>query len=318
MRVDLQGRWSVPRCGAVVVTALACLMFSEASHGLTVDVGMTPGQFAADITVDGSLDEWRVGWIEDGLSAQVNRSNSDWFPRAAGVNYWVEDGIGCHSYVGPGYGGQNFDNEAGYLGLTEDAVNLALVTGMDQGGQYDWHWNRHYPGDIFFDVDADDHWEFVVATRTHNGIMVGKAYAPTSAYEDLRWWTRPGFSSSKPGNILKSRSKQLDWVFDFIYTNADTADDNRRPNVAYSALDHNVIELSIPWTALEDAGINVGPSVRAHYTHSCGNDVTEFSGGIPAPTEPPPGVIPEPGTLALMLSGVAAIGARKARKRRTR
>ena len=291
---------------SIVVVNVAHADYSEG-----VWTGSTSGHFTAGITVDGSLTDWQTSWIVNGLTPQVDRSNSDWLPQASGVCYWIEDGVGSpHGRVGPGYGGQNFDHEAAYMGATGHSLELAIVTGGEQAGNYGWSYGTRYDsGDIFFDLNADSQWDFAVAAANHNGLSAGHVYRPTDGFVGGQWWTNcTDFSISSPSQMDGCRVEEIfDLGSDFIYTNAVTCDDNRLAGQCYHPYDHNVIELSIPFGQLYDSGFQVGSLVQMHFTQTCGNDIIEMDCSV----------IPEPATLTLLSSGLIGLIYVKRRRRRS-
>ena len=211
------------------LVSMVCINVAHAHYSEGILSGSTPGSFATDITIDGSLADWQVSWIINGLTPQVDRANSDWLPEAAGVSYWIEDGIGSQGHVGPGYGGQNYDYEAAYMGAAADSLDLAIAVGTEQAGNLMYSGtNRVKPGDIFFDLNADLKWDFAIAAADQEHVTAGRAYKPKDKYIDKEWWTNPtDYTGSKPARIRGNRVEEMfDLGAAFIYTNAGTEDDD--------------------------------------------------------------------------------------------
>lgn len=276
--------------------------------------GSNIGSFNGNISVDGSIADWDVYWVSQGLGAEVNRPNSEWQSGLAGVSWWVEDGIGDNGRVTPGRGGQNYDHEAAYLGIDSAGFYGAIVTGSEQAGNHASGSNWYDSGDVFFDIDADSDWDFALAASDHNGLTAGHLYKPKAKYTNKRWWTKAkAFPISTPAQL---RSRKVESFFDlgsdFIYTNAVTTDDNRGPGDPYVAADHNVLEFVIPWDILTAYDIQYNGNMLMHFTQTCGNDIIELQHAS-LPSGGPPHVIPEPATIALLACGIAGLIARKRR-----
>ena len=303
-------------CTAVVAVLLAAAP-AHAYYSEGILTGSTSGKFSASITVDGSLNDWQpLG----GPSTQMDRANQLWIPTISGVGYWIEDGVGYRGKVGPGRGAQDFDHEAGYMACTTDYLHLALVSGSDQWGSAA---SSSVPGDIFFDLDEDLKWDIAVATTDRQcgavTIKAGKVYAPKPEYEDGTWWKNPDqFPSSSPSQVQEYKVEEIyDLGEGFIYTNATPHDDTRHPGHDRSPLDHNVVELSLPWDELAGACLQTDVLITAHWTQTCGNDLLQLVASCHG-SESPGGVIPEPATLLLSILGLLGVtGARHYRKRIT-
>jgi len=286
------------KASAIGSIAIMLIMFSTAANALPSEgmtVGRTSGVFDGRIAVDGVLDDWGVTALSPPLS---DRPNADWLPSVAGVCYWIEDGVGCGGYVGPGGGGQNYDHEAGFMGINSDYLNLALVTDTEQNA------SCTTPGDVFFDINADYVPDFAVATTNHHkkfaeDVIAGGLYVPSSGYE-TNWWTNAGISSSSPARIRPDNfyvdrvTRVVDLGMDFIYHRVNN--------------DHNVIEMVVPWYLPPGT---LPDLVTVQFTQTCGNDLLRFT------CEPPGGgeEIPEPATVILLGSGPIALGFYRRRRK---
>ena len=303
IETQTQRRLSTVWLGGILLLVL--VLHAGAAKAYFVEgalLGQTSGRLTTPITVDGYLDEWQ---LEGGFPPSVaDRANSDWIPGISGVSYWIEDGVGCKGYVGPGYGGQDFDQEAAYAACTPGHLYLALVTGTNSTGE-----GREDPGDVFLDLDRDGNYDLGVATTDHRWIDAGKVYGPRPSYVNGRWWKYPDIPSSAPSQVHPYRSMELyDLGASFAYRN------DMRGYCDPDAYDHNVIEFYLPFA---DMGIRHGPQIDIHWTGTCGNDLTFFTLDC-GELGNPPEVIPEPGTLALGAIALGAIGLRYRRGRRSR
>jgi len=301
----------------VVAMLMATAAVADPSEGILT--GKTSGDFDSTIAIDGSLGDWEVYWLGQALAPEVDRPNSEWLPSIPGVSYWIEDGVGKKGRVGPGYGGQNYDLEAAYLGIAQNDLYGAIVTGGEQAGNRGNRSKWYYPGDIFFDMNNDNRWDFALGASDHGDIHAGRLYRPKAKYASETWWTKTtAFSSSKPAWLRSSRVEEfLDLDDDFIYTNAVYSDDDLRPSGSYRAADHNIIEFTLPWDILGLNGINYGGEMLMHFTQTCGNDVLEIEHVGPRSETPgsPGPVVPEPATIALLGCGIAGLIALKRFKR---
>ncbi len=241
------------------------------------------------ISVDGDITDWGVS----SMSTQVDRANSEWLSPL--VDEFVEDDIGVppHYIVGPGPGGQNFDIEAMYGFADQDDICIAIVTGFDQAGQYNWPVTS-LAGDIFLDFGADGIWDAAVDV---SGPNAGKVYTPKSGVGPTEWWIDPIlYPVARPMEIVFDKVDfVVDLGADFIYTDASPNDylpETQDPN------DHNVIELIIPRTTLgvetNAALLGAADLFIIHWTQDCGNDVGELSCTI----------IPEPITMLILGFGI--------------
>jgi len=298
---------------SIIAGALAALAFS----------GPT---FAGPITVDGNVADWHIS-VADG-----NASNG-----GLGSNFsnpWVEGTIlnqtfffakedtddrwGDAAFLGPNYGGQNYDVEFMGLALVGNTMYLTIVTGQrpDNGFQ------RFSPGDIRIVAKSSKAQNATVLAQygievgggpgdlgvPSTGILeegaAGSTYSLNSSgytvghtttvrtvgsiWQDPNWLLDP----IEPGTPV-----QLDGggtyrgTADFVYTR--NADPTKQ---------HSVIELSLDLRIFGDAG-----ALDIYWAPSCGNDVLEINDDLPAR-------VPEPATLAAL--GIGLLAFRFVRRRR--
>jgi hypothetical protein len=77
--------------------------------------------------------------------------------------YSEEDFVGSGGYVGPGWGGQDFDVEQLGLKFTPGGtLYFGLRTGFDFINGVDYGGTLYTPGDFVFDVNSDGNYDFAV------------------------------------------------------------------------------------------------------------------------------------------------------------
>jgi len=253
------------KSSVVGVGTILCVAFSLPALGLA-------------ISVDGDLSDWGVtagtDWDADlGVASLVE----DYVGYGSSAYVYSGDGAG---YVGPGYGGQDFDMEAMYLLVDGDShmCYLAISTGVEQAGSQAWNGHQG-AGDVFFDFGLDSTWDTAVIASGANAGQLWTGFSTINAwpYPQGSPWVVSGGTSAGAAS--------------FVY--ADDA----------SAADHNVIELAYLMSDDQWAAFMAG-GVRAHWTMQCGNDIGEVTFD---PTLVPPSVVPEPSSCALMGLGLACV-----------
>ncbi|MCX5757803.1 MAG: hypothetical protein NTU83_04725, partial [Candidatus Hydrogenedentes bacterium] len=214
------------------------------------------------------------------------------FTASSGVAQWTEDGaVDPYGYVGPGYGGQNFDIEAMYAYADSSGLYVAVVTGFDKTGVYGWvggsangYSEYDRPGDIFLDFGSNGTYDVAIETAGLSqgtqteawGGTAGHAYKPVSG---STWYTNPtDFPASTPSEIIHTGGMTTDLgaTGGFSYSDATPQDnlvEGGLPHASSNAndwnrLDHNVIELYLSNAWLTQYGFNAsnGVSVLAHLT----------------------------------------------------
>lgn len=251
---------------------------------------------AATLTVDGSVTDWGFSLADNNLST---------FVPAGGIGLqglFVEDqddNAGDGGFVGPNYGGQNYDAEAMAIALQGSRLFITIVSGQrpDNGLQ------RYGPGDLRILTNANDY-----------GLEIGGGAGGGSGTmlmggEDGSTYTLngSGFTTAHtalPGQAAGSIWKNPSWVLDPIppqvatqlqlgggCTHIGDADYRFTRNTTTSQ--HSIIELSIPLSVFGGETIH---SIKWH--PSCGNDELEIETAFV--------VVPEPGSLTL--GALAAAG----------
>jgi len=309
--------------------------------GMCVALTCTTVQ-ALTIDIDGDLDDWlsplQVSTIYQYYDPDLQNPlfGDSWFnPPDASVGWWAEDGpnTGSFGYVGPGYGGQNYDVEAMYAYADDTGLYIAVVTGFDPGGVWSWNENppQYRPGDLFLDFGDNGSWDVAIETAGLNvglqpeayGGTAGNAYKPTGDVDP--WYTDPTDYDVGPAEIIHvwdpAASTDEGDPGDFAYSDKvpdaqDNLTEGTKPFASgnsddYNPGDHNVIEVFLSSAWLEAQGYNVADdiTVKSFWTEQCGNDW----GAAPTVTVPQ---IPEPaGMVMLGALGTGMLAARRVRRK---
>lgn len=272
---------------------------------------------ASAITIDGNLSDWGVT-VADG-----NNSNFSSPSATIGlVSSFIEDQndfAGNGGYVGPNYGGQNYDAEFMGVALQGKTMYLAIVSGQrpDNG------LSKYSPGDIYMTTPVG-----VVGIEVGGGVgggaggVVTKGDAGATYNVKSNGYTQ-SFGTTAAAQTAGSVWADADWIQDPIApgspvqmeingASSKIADADYAYTRDTETNQHSVIELALDLTNLLDEDGN--GSIGIHWSPSCGNDIVTAFFQVSAPittTE-----IPEPGSALVWLVGVGMIGAMRARRRK--
>jgi hypothetical protein len=246
---------------------------------------------ALAISVDGNWADWGI--------TVADNNGSNLIP-SAGIGYWIEDTNDNKDgyYVGPGYGGQNFDAEAIYAMIDNNYLYFAVVSGArpNNGPQY------YEPGDIVIFTTNSTYAIETTGSRyvlNNSGYVIGTSSTGSSGDLYLVDGTNSVLEnglSNWSGHLencdpvqLYSVGSPISGDVNFFFTGND------------KTTQHSFMEGRIDLNLLD------GLPSEVHWAFSCGND-----GGS---AEVPP--VPEPATMLLLgsgLIGLAAFGRKKFRK----
>lgn len=266
---------------------------------------------AGSLLVDGSLSDWGIT-VQDG-----NGSNISGYTGLAGIGLlgWMSedtDDLSPHtSYLGPNYGGQDYDAEFMGVAVQGDRLFLAIVSGQrpDNGFKY------YAPGDIRIETAAgifgievgggagaesvtqgairQDDPGTTYALDGHGyttGVESNPTQAAGSVWQDATWRLDP----IAPGeNVQQITGGTLVGTADYYFTWNTVGGQ------------HSIIELSIPLSYL--GGLH--QPTKFFWRPSCGNDELHV-GPVHLPL---PGAF-VPGLIALTVLGVGAAIRRRRRQ----
>lgn len=284
----------------------------------TLGLGVTlSGAGASAITIDGNLSDWGVT-VADG-------NNSDFSSPSATiglVSTFTEDQndfAGNGGYVGPNYGGQNYDAEFMGVALQGKTMYLAIVSGQrpDNGIA------NYSPGDIYMTTPVG-----IVGIEVGGGVgggaggLITEGDAGSTYNLNSNGYTQ-SLGTTNAAQTAGSVWANADWIQDPIAPGSPVQMDINGASTKVADADyaftrnsqtsqHSVIELALDLTNLLDDDGN--GSIGIHWSPSCGNDIVTALIHVSAPittTE-----VPEPGSALVWLLGVGAIGAIRARQRK--
>lgn len=279
-------------------------------------LGLSLSTAASAITIDGDLSDWGVT-VADGNNSDFSTPS----PTINLVSSFEEDQndfAGSGGYVGPNYGGQNYDAEFMGVALQGKTMFLAIVSGQrpDNG------LSNYSPGDIYMTTPVG-----IVGIEVGGGAGGGAGGVVTegdagSTYNLKSNGYTQSYGTTDPAQTAGSVWADADWIQDPIAPGSPVQMEINGASSKIADADyaftrntqtnqHSVIELALDLTNMLDDDGN--GSIGIHWSPSCGNDIVTafFQVSIP----PTSTEIPEPGSALVWLVGVGVIGAARARAR---
>ncbi|MBX3177310.1 MAG: PEP-CTERM sorting domain-containing protein [Candidatus Hydrogenedentes bacterium] len=311
---EMKMRKRIGRFQIAATCALAAGYCSVAGAGLV-----------SGITVDGSIG---TDW---GVATPTGVNGNNWTPtNNLGAGWVQEDSVtGSNGYVGPGYGGQNFDVEALYTGfdISTNRLYVALVTGFDIEGETVSGIN-YFAGDVFIDFgnylpDSDNvydlhagqrSWDlaFILAGATASDTSLDARQAPFVIDDSPTG--APGYNSgplSAIGGTLQSGAVAFGYSNNGALDGWTASQDHNVYEFSYEITDQSILNQLI----YADTGNNYGWGWTVHWTMSCGNDFLNAAGYLPTGTTFNTPVVPVPAAAPMGLLGLGLVAFARRRKR---
>lgn len=295
---------------------LAVAMIASAFPAMAdvAGIGITPGTYGRvsgiDITNDHLLN-WGVA--TPGNVADFGSANNPWRPTQGAWAY--EDSVLNAGFVGPGYGGQDFDAEALYTGfdVTNNTLYVALVTGFNIEGQV-MGGVTYFAGDIFIDFgnyrpqngQNPENNSNITSTNTAvpynntghswdlafslNGALATDTTRNAVRNFGIQGSPAPG-QQGYNGGPLRATGGTVDGQAGFNYTANFGSTHRNLYQFAYQLDTTNALHAGwIDSLYSNNSGANGGWTV--HWTMSCGNDYLDAAGYlVPVPAAAPMGLL---------------------------
>lgn len=264
---------------------------------------------ATPFTIDGDLSDWGI--------AVADNNGSDYSGLNSGLVGYMEedtDDTTNNLYLGPYWGGQNYDGEFFGAAVQDNTLFLAILTGQRPDNGFDAYGRGLYsPGDIRISTDMGSYGIEVgggpvgdapgaaitegASGSTYilnsHGYTVGYTDAAVAQSAGSLWtgvdWIKDPIANAVDVQFAINAGSTLAGMSDYVYTrNAVTNQ-------------HAVIELALDLSLLGDATIT-----ELYWSPSCSNDQLIIEADIHS--------VAEPASLALF--GLGLLGLGLARRRR--
>ena len=272
---------------------------------------------ASAITVDGNLSDWGIT-VADNNNSNFS-SPSTTIGLEASFTEDQNDFAGNNGYVGPNYGGQNYDAEFMGVAVQGNIMYIAIVSGQRPNNGL----SKYSPGDIYMTTPVG-----IVGIEVGGGIgggaggMITEGDAGSTYNLSSNGYTQ-SYGTTDAAQTAGSVWANADWIQDPIAPGSPVQMEINGASTKVADADyaytrdtdtnqHSVIELALDLTNLLDE--DGSGSIGIHWSPSCGNDIVHALINVSAPittTE-----VPEPGSALVWLVGVGMIGAMRVRRRK--
>ena len=284
------------------------LLRSFGGTGLLASIvaGLAVGSAASAITVDGNLSDWGIAVADNNGSNQNNMNPVG--PSIGLINKMIEDQndlAGHTAFLGPLYGGQDYDAELLAVAYKAGLLSIAIETGQRPDNGF----NFFAPGDIRIETSGGIYglevgggqggvfgsaitagalgssYQLYGNGQTQSYANAASAQTAGSIWKNVLWLTSP-ISPNLPTQFQIQPGSTLVGMADYAYTrNSQTTQ-------------HAVIELGVNVSLFNGEFIKT-----VTWRPACANDEVYV----------PVNIFPEPATMALLATGTLAFLARRRR-----
>lgn len=268
---------------------------------------------AMPFTVDGDLSDWGIAVADGTAASPVGTNYSGLRTDLAGYHEEDTNDRSNSYYLGPNYGGQNYDGEFFGAAVQGSTLYLGILTGQRPDNGFDSSGRGLFsPGDIRIETSLGVFAIEVGGGAVGNaGAAITEGAAGTTYQVNSHGYTT-GSVTTDPLQVAGSIWSNVDWILDPIApsqpvqfeinggsTQVGTADYIYTRNSVTNQ--HSIIELAF------DMGAFGGASITDFYwLPSCGNDELHINTDITT--------VPEPASMALLALGLVGMGMGRRRK----